>query len=135
MSIEFFIIAGFILLAASILISNSDQQLQEATTLNNVVAARNALDLEVGAAKYVYLSGNNSAVTNFVFVPANTSCFNFNATLRKFYCVTMGITGLVFSDEMNFLVSTSDTSCTQSGWLRFTVRRQDDSIVYTCQRV
>ncbi len=134
MSVEFFIIAGFILLAASMLISTADQQVQDTMTLNNVVAARNALDLEVGAAKYVYLQGNNSAVTNFVFVPSNTSCFNFNTTLRRFYCVTLGVTGLVFSDEMDFIVNAQNAACTQSGWLRFTVRNQDGYVAYSCTR-
>ncbi|MFH1106445.1 MAG: hypothetical protein V1787_00965 [Candidatus Micrarchaeota archaeon] len=136
MSIEFFIIAGFILLASSVLISNSDTQIQEAVSLNNIVAGRNALDLEVSAAKYVYLQGNNSAITNYVFVPANTSCFNFNSSLNKFYCVTSGVTGLVFSDEVGFLVTTTTADvCTKSGWLRFTVRSRDDGVVYACVRV
>jgi hypothetical protein len=138
MSIEFFIIAGFILLASSILIANADTQIQETSALNNIVAARNAMDLLATSCMYVYLEGNNSALTNYVFIPANTSCFNFNTTYQKFYCVTLGVTGLVFGDALPFNASAAGTDCTgpaASGWIRVSTYNSGGNIIYSCTRV
>ncbi|MFH1200118.1 MAG: hypothetical protein V1708_03565 [Candidatus Micrarchaeota archaeon] len=138
MSIEFFIIAGFILLASSILIANADTQIQETSALNNIVAGRNAMDLLSTSCMYVYLQGNNSAVTNYMFIPSNTSCFNFNTTFSKFYCVTLGVTGLVFSDALPFNASAQDTGCSAfnaTGWLRVSAYNSGGNIIYSCRRV
>ncbi len=136
MSIEFFLIAGFILLAASVLISNSDVQLQETSGLNNVVAARNAMDLEISMARYVYYSGNNSATTHLTFIPANTTCFNYNATNGKLYCVTSGIAGIINSDSVPFPLATyNGNECPKSGWLRVRTVNRNSVIYYNCTRV
>ncbi len=135
-SIEFFLIAGFILLAASVLISNSDQQIQETSALNNVVAARNAMDLETSLARYVYYSGNWSTVTHITFIPSNTTCFNYNDTSQKLYCVTSGITGLVYSDAVAFpFRNVTGHQCWQSGWLRVRTRNENGVVYYNCTRL
>ncbi|MBU1196892.1 hypothetical protein KJ765_00110 [Candidatus Micrarchaeota archaeon] len=136
MSIEFFLIAGFILLAASVLISNSDIQIQETAALSNVVAGRNAMDLMISNARYVYYSGNNSVITHITFIPANTTCFNYNASNGRLYCLTSGLTGLVYSDAVPFpMTSVLGNQCADNGWLRIRTQNQNSVIVYNCTRV
>lgn len=156
MSIEFFLIAGFILLAASVLISSSDQQLQETSALSSVVASRNALDLEVANARYAYYAGNNTVLSHISFIPANTTCFFFNAsaTSGKFFCVTSGISGIINSESVGLpdspsypfsINGTAGNECQQyavpggfapsGGFLRITNRNRNGVIYYDCRRV
>ncbi|MFH1442709.1 MAG: hypothetical protein ABIG96_01630 [Candidatus Micrarchaeota archaeon] len=132
-SIEFFLIAGFILLATSVLLNQADRQIQGTSALNNVLVSRSALDLEASALKYVYYSGNQTAITHRIFVPIGAQCFYVLSGEARMYCIVPGASKRVVGEYIDTPMPVVNNACYRSGWITVTTRNAGaGSIVMDC---
>lgn len=130
-AIEFFLIAGFILLASSVLLTQADEQIRGTSALNNVIIARNALDLEMSAIRYVYLSGNQSKISQRVFIPVGAQCYYRENSESRLYCIVPGAARRVVSDTFAPMPTIQPT-CHRSGWVTLTTTNIGTAINVTC---
>ncbi|MFH1751293.1 MAG: hypothetical protein ABH863_06435 [Candidatus Micrarchaeota archaeon] len=131
-AIEFFLIAGFILLATSVLLTQADHQIQGTAALNNVLVARSALDAESSALRYVYLSGNFTVLTNRVFIPVGGQCFYWQDASSRFYCIIPGAAKAVVGDGLDIPKPSISPSCHNSGWVTLTTINNASSLQVAC---
>ncbi|MFH0972164.1 MAG: hypothetical protein V1835_06380 [Candidatus Micrarchaeota archaeon] len=132
-SIEFFLIAGFILLATSVLLAQADNQIRGTSALNNVLVARSALDLETSALKYIYLSGNYSVISNKIFVPVGAQCFYVIPSESRMYCIVPGAAKRVVSETFDFPAPTVQSTCFKSGWITVRSANANGVLNVTCK--
>jgi hypothetical protein len=131
-AIEFFLIAGFILLATSVLLSQADAQMTGTATLSNVLVARSALDLETSSLKYVYLSGNYSKITQKVFIPVGAQCYFPDASQNRLYCIVPGAKKTVVGEIYDHDDPTVNQSCFRSGWLTVATSNVNGLLTISC---
>ncbi|MEK6953844.1 MAG: hypothetical protein AABX01_02475 [Candidatus Micrarchaeota archaeon] len=130
--IEFFLIAGFILLVTSVLLTQADRQIQGTSALNNVLVARSALDLEASALKYVYLSGNYTTLTHRVFIPVGAQCFYWEISNSRFYCIVPGAAKKVVGDRLDLPIPSVAPSCFRSGWVTLQTMNNASTMQLRC---
>lgn len=131
-AIEFFLIAGFILLAASVLLTQADTQIRGTGALNNVLVARSALDLESSALRYAYLSGNNTRITHRIFIPIGAQCFYLDTVNNRLFCVVPGAARRVVGEQLTTVAPNVSNACYRSGWISITTRNYGPSLNVTC---
>ncbi len=131
-AVEFFLIAGFILLATSVLLTQSDTQIRGSTALNNVIVARSALDLETSTLKYVYLSGNNTKITNTVFIPVGGQCFYVDVGANFLYCIVPGASARVISDSLTTPIPSIAPNCNRAGWVSIVTENKGGVLTVKC---
>lgn len=131
-AIEFFLISGFILLATSVLLTQSDNQIRGTTALSNVLVSRSALDLEISALRYAQLSGNGTIITNKVFVPVGAQCFFPEDAYGRLYCLVPGAQKKVVSETLDFPLPGIQTSCQRAGWITMKTSNKDGSLLVNC---
>ncbi|HLC48120.1 MAG TPA: hypothetical protein VJI13_03520 [Candidatus Norongarragalinales archaeon] len=131
-AIEFFLIAGFILLATSVLLTQADRQIQGTSSLNNVLVARSALDLEASALRYVYLSGNYTTISQRVFIPVGAQCFYFEDAKSRMYCIVPGAARKVVGDALDIPRPTISANCYRSGWVTLRTMNNVSILQVTC---
>ncbi len=131
-AIEFFLIAGFILLATSVLLTQADRQMKGTSALNNVLVARSALDLEASAMKYVYLSGNYTAIKHRIFVPVGAQCFFVDVPGSRLYCIVPGTPKRVVGEYLDVPLPAVEEACHRSGWVTISTQNAQGTLNVTC---
>ncbi len=129
-SIEFFLIAGFILLATSVLLTQADRQISGTSALNNVLIARSALDLEASTLKYVYFSGSYTSINHKIFIPVGAQCFYIAGS--RLACIVPGAGSRVVGEQLETPVPSVEPSCHKSGWVSITTINQAGMLNVSC---
>lgn len=127
MSVEFFVVLGFVLFAAGVLLASTESQTKGTRLLNDIAAARAVLDSQTAFANYAYFSGTGTRLVQTFFVPARVSCSNWDAANKQLYCVVAGHANNVMGEKIEAAVNfaTVQEDCYKSGWIRMEIHNTD----------
>jgi len=121
LSVEFFLIVAFVLVLATMLLSNVEAQLNDTKDLNRAATAKAAVAEVSHAVNAVALQGTGAMLNKEVFVPPETSCFSYNATAGALQCDTGKniVSGPALVTAPNVSVS-----CARTGWMTAQARNE-----------
>ncbi len=132
-SVEFFLVVGFIISLVAILVANSEAQIARNTLLDNTLLSQSALDSVSNAIQTVYLQGNRSAIRQMVFVPRDANCFILDQAKKKLTCdVGDPEARLVYSRPLTAVPDTITADCTEPGWLFVAVEYNQPFLNISC---
>ena len=130
-AVEFFLVAGFVLILAAGLVVLIDGQINSTNSLSRAVIAKTAVEGVANNVKQVWLSGTGSRVNQTFFVPDNTVCFLYNFDSSELYCLVTG-RDIVKSDALVGITLKIDPNCAKSGWVKTGIENTGDAIELKC---
>ncbi len=130
-AVEFFLVAGFVLLLAAGLVVLIDGQINSTSNLSKSAVAKAAVEGVTNNARQVWLSGSGSRVNQTFFVPDNTACFLYNFEANELYCLVAG-RDIVKADSLTGVTLTIDVNCAKSGWIKTSVENVGEAVELKC---
>lgn len=130
-SVEFFIVAAFVLALAGSLLSVASNQINQNNLLDHLALARNAVGVVSSYINFVGLGGIGTNVSATIFTPQNTICFLQNSSGSNLYCTELN--GYNVSGEPLFFTPSIYSNCYQQGWTRVVISNNGGVIVNCTQ--
>ena len=84
-SVEFFLVAAFLVALAAGMLSSAQGHLSDAESLRKAVMAKSAVDSVAAWVNAVYLQGSGAEVSGSVFIPGGSVCLILNRTADDAY--------------------------------------------------
>ncbi|MBI3588498.1 hypothetical protein HY995_05300 [Candidatus Micrarchaeota archaeon] len=140
LSIEFFLIASFIIALAAIMVTTAESNLRSAEALDKAALGKAALDAATGAINLAAVGGNGAQSSATVFIPQSTACFilDKNNGEPRMQCdadpsLEKRVSGrALYSPDLKI-----DDSCppsnTRTGWFRVIARNVDGKVQVRCE--
>jgi hypothetical protein len=137
MSVEFFLLVGFILVLLSVLVTNADEESRKLSQLEKASLCKNAVDSIGYLSNYAALQGTGTLLKKEVFVPKNSVCFLVKQITSKYYLACdLGLQGrLAYSDELIQQPTVSSQCQDNTGWLIVSVQGTASGPSISCQMV
>ena len=132
-SIEFFLIASFLILLTSAILASALYNLDQNDVLRDAVFARAAVDGVADAITFVSWQSSGARVVNEYFLPSN-ACLIVNATDNTLEC-DVGLTRRVKSHAFTLNSSatiTPSSGCRASGWKTIVVKNDNGAPTISC---
>ena len=143
LSVEFLLIASFLLALAAVLLNIAETQLRETEALDNAALSKAAADSLATWINTVFLHGNGSQIRAEFFVPPGSVCFFVNTTDRSnmfLECDADPLLGGKISSRSIYTSNvTLDSSCppanTTGGWYKVNVKNSKNFVTINCTRL
>lgn len=119
-AVEFFLVAGFVLVLAAGLVVLIDGQINSTSNVAKAAVAKQATEAITNNIHEVWLSGTGSKVSQAVYVPENAVCMLYNYDSYELYCLVNG-RDTVKAQSLPGVTLTIDPNCAHSGWVKTTV--------------
>ncbi len=132
-SIEFFLIASFLILLTSAILASALYNLDQNDVLRDAVLGRAAIDGVADAVTFVSWQSSGARIVNEYYLPSN-ACLIVNTTDNTFEC-DVGLTNRIKSHTFTLNSSatlTPTSGCYASGWKTIVVKNEGGAPTITC---
>ncbi|MBI5636146.1 hypothetical protein HY993_04255 [Candidatus Micrarchaeota archaeon] len=143
LSVEFFLIAAFLVALAIALIATSSAKVDDLSSLSKALQAKTTLDTLSTKANSAYVQGDGSQYSFDAFLPSGPVCLLYNSSTQRLFCDFGGALGNnkpVSGPALYASITFSSPDCqpsssSQAGWFNFVVRNNAGSIVASCTKL
>lgn len=142
LSIEFLLVAAFLLAFAAVLLNTAETQLRETQAVDSAALSKAAADSLGTLVNTVFLQGNGAQLNSEFFVPKNSVCFFVNGSVVRGAFLECDpdpqLSGRVRSRLLYTANVTMDSGCPPTdvvgGWYAVTVRNVNGWVALNCTR-